>query len=426
MTVAAAPPALADGDSPLSQGHPAAASSTEAGFTAARFAVDGDPSTRWASQPDDNQWLRVDLGATAHIDSVELNWEAAYGKAYQIQVSNDGYTWTTAASVTNGDGGTDVVNVGANGRYVQLTTSQRGTGYGYSLWEFKVFGTGGATVPDDNLPVYNDEVTHHEFQANCTPSHIKYDDPIVFPGQPGRSHLHTFMGNTSTDASTTIASLFANPTTTCTNPKDKSAYWFPTIMNGDVAVVPSILETLYYKAGIDDYRSVQSFPQGLRLIAGDMMATPSSFQNAPGAVEGWECGELSNQWSIPDYCAPGSQLNMRYQAPSCWDGIHLDSADHKSHMAYPVNGECPTTHPVPVPMLEFKIAWPVSGDMTQVHLASGSDQSWHYDFMNGWDPEILDALVTHCINGGLQCNPQGYDLYKPQRGAALTAAFELP
>lgn len=426
VAVSTASPASAADATPLSQDHTVGASSTEAGYTAARFAVDGDASSRWASEASDDQWLRVDLGATASIESIELDWEAAYAKAYEIQVSDDGNSWSTAAEVTNGNGGNDTLEVDANGRYVQVVMSERGTNYGYSLFEFKVFGTGGSATGGDDLPVFDDEVTHHEFQMNCTVSHLDFDDPIVFPGQPGASHLHNFMGNTSTDAYTTITDLFDNPGTSCTNPKDHSGYWFPAIMNGDDVVVPDILETIYYKAGIDDYRSVQSFPAGLRFIAGDMMATPESFENAAGAVEGWECGELSKQWSIPDWCDPGSQLNMRYQSPSCWDGVNLDSPNHKSHMAYPVNGECPLSHPVPVPMIEFKIAWPVSGDMSEVHLVSGSDQSWHYDFMNGWDPEILDALVTHCINGGLQCNPQGYDLYKPHRGSALTADFELP
>lgn len=397
------------------------------GFAGARFAVDGDQGTRWASAQDDaDAWLRIDLGAPATLDEVVVRWEAAYASAYEIQVSDDGSTWTTVADVTDGDGGVDTLDVDAAGRYVQLQGVQRGTGYGYSLWELEVYGTGGAPHDGDDLPVFDDEVTHHEFQANCTVEHLGYDDPIVFPGQPGASHLHSFMGNTSTDAFTTIESLFANPETSCTNPNDLSAYWFPTIQNGDDPVVAPYLETIYYKAGIDDYRSVQPFPAGLRLIAGDMMATPESFASAPGAVEGWECGDLTQQWSIPEHCAEGSDLNIRYQAPSCWNGVDLDSPNHKAHMAYPVNGECPLTHPVPVPMLELKIGWPVSGDMSQVHLVSGSDQSWHYDFMNGWDPAILDALVTHCINGGLQCNPQGYDQYKPHRGAALTADFELP
>ncbi|BDZ41353.1 hypothetical protein GCM10025865_06520 [Paraoerskovia sediminicola] len=412
-------------DANISQGKLTDSSSTEGGYTGSRYAVDGDMGTRWASQFSDDQWLRVDLGSTSEIDRVDLAWEGAYGKKFEIQVSDDTQSWTTIATVNDGTGGNQSLDVDGTGRYVQMKGIERGTGYGYSLYEFQVFGDGDV-AEDNDVPVFDDPVTHREFQANCEFSHFEFDDPIVFPGEDGRSHLHTFLGNESTDENTTIQSLFDNPSTTCTNPNDHSAYWYPTLYNDGQPVEPNIHQTIYYKSGIEDFRSVQPFPEGLRFIAGDMMATPASFENAPGAVEGYECGSISKSWSIPDYCDPGSQLNIRYQAPSCWNGVDLDSPNHKSHMAYPVNGECPLTHPVPVPMIEFKIAWPASGDLTDAYLVSGSDQSWHYDFMNGWEPEILDALVRHCINGGLQCNPQGYDLYKPHRGSALTADFELP
>ncbi len=127
-----------------------------------------------------------------------------------------------------------------------------------------------------------------------------------------------------------------------------------------------------------------------------------------------------------DALAAGTQLNLRMQAPSCWNGLHLDTPDHKSHMAYPVLGVCPASHPVAVPMIEFKMAWPVSGDMRNVRLASGRGPTFHYDFYNVWDQPTLAALVRHCINGGLQCDPRGFDLYKPERGAALNANYELP
>lgn len=74
----------------------------------------------------------------------------------------------------------------------------------------------------------------HEFQANCSVTHTKPDDPIVYPGRPGTSHDHTFMGNTTTDANSTTASLAAG-TTTCKAPGDKSGYWMPTLFKGDRA-----------------------------------------------------------------------------------------------------------------------------------------------------------------------------------------------
>ncbi len=132
-------------DSLISQGKTVTASSAENGGTPATAAVDGDLGTRWSSAASDQQWLQVDLGAVAGISKVQLNWEAAYGKAYQIQTSNDGTTWTTVYSTTTGAGGTEVLTVSGSGRYVRMNGITRGTGYGYSLWEFQVFGTLGGT-----------------------------------------------------------------------------------------------------------------------------------------------------------------------------------------------------------------------------------------------------------------------------------------
>ncbi|NUU16611.1 discoidin domain-containing protein [Cellulomonas humilata] len=132
----------------LSQGKTATASSTEnADYTPARYAVDGNAGTRWASLPADPQTLSVDLGQTATLDHVTLVWEAAYGKAFTVQTSTNGTAWTTAATVTNGTGGTRDVAVAGTARYVRLNLTARGTGYGYSLWEFQVFGTAGTVTP---------------------------------------------------------------------------------------------------------------------------------------------------------------------------------------------------------------------------------------------------------------------------------------
>ncbi|WP_218032106.1 discoidin domain-containing protein [Dictyobacter kobayashii] len=126
----------------LSQNHPATASSSENSGVGPGYAVDGDPSTRWSSQYSDPQWLQVDLGASHHISEVKLQWETAYGKAYQIQVSPDGSSWTTIYTQSNGSGGTeDLKGLSGTGRYVRMYGTQRGTSWGYSLYEFQVFGS---------------------------------------------------------------------------------------------------------------------------------------------------------------------------------------------------------------------------------------------------------------------------------------------
>ncbi|OEJ97231.1 discoidin domain-containing protein [Streptomyces thermolilacinus] len=135
----------------LSQGRPVTASSQEHAGTPASAAVDGDTGTRWSSAFSDPQWIRVDLGTTATISQVELRWEAAHAKAYRIETSRNGTDWTTAYSTTSGTGGIETLNVSGTARYVRMLGTARATGYGYSLWEFKVYGAtggdGGPTLP---------------------------------------------------------------------------------------------------------------------------------------------------------------------------------------------------------------------------------------------------------------------------------------
>lgn len=109
------------------------------GFTG-DTATDGDPGTRWSSAFSDPQWLQVDLGSVQTVDRVVLAWEAAYAKAYQIQMSTDGTTWTTLYSTTTGAGGTETLTgFTGTGRYIRMNGTQRATQYGYSLWSFQVF-----------------------------------------------------------------------------------------------------------------------------------------------------------------------------------------------------------------------------------------------------------------------------------------------
>jgi beta-glucosidase-like glycosyl hydrolase len=144
--VTASPAPAAAAPTLLSQGKPATASSTENAGTPASAAVDGDTGTRWSSAAADPQWLQVDLGATATVNQVVLNWEAAYATAFQVQLSSDAATWTTAYATTTGAGGTQTLTVTGSARYVRVVGTARATGWGYSLWEFQVFGSFGAAA----------------------------------------------------------------------------------------------------------------------------------------------------------------------------------------------------------------------------------------------------------------------------------------
>ncbi len=106
-------------------------------------AVDGNGSTRWASAEGiDPQTITVDLGAAYNINRIRINWEAAYGKNFLVQVSNDNSNWSTVRDVQNNTSVTnDYTGLAATGRYVRIHGTARGTTYGYSIYELEVYGT---------------------------------------------------------------------------------------------------------------------------------------------------------------------------------------------------------------------------------------------------------------------------------------------
>lgn len=127
------------------------ASSSNGGNTSDKVA-DGDNNSRWESEwGKDDQWLYVDLGASASITGVKINWENAYAKDYIIEISDDETEWHTIRTITNGTGGTNGIedlSVTGTGRYVRLHFSKRSQlAYGYSIFEFQVYGTGGINPP---------------------------------------------------------------------------------------------------------------------------------------------------------------------------------------------------------------------------------------------------------------------------------------
>ncbi len=144
----------------LSYGRPGSASSSQSDqncweCTPAR-AFDRDPASRWATSSTtgwtDPAWIAVDLGAPARIEKIVLQWDPAYAKSFQIQVSDNGTDWTPIYSTTTGTGLKQILTVSGTGRHVRMYGTQRATAYGYSLWEFQVYGTGGAPNPAPPLP----------------------------------------------------------------------------------------------------------------------------------------------------------------------------------------------------------------------------------------------------------------------------------
>jgi hypothetical protein len=245
-----------------------------------------------------------------------------------------------------------------------------------------------------------------QFSVACSYHHSLQDDPIVFPGQSGMSHFHDFAGAHATNAFATNSSLLAGGTT-CSRPLDHSGYWVPTVYQNGTAVHAREFRAYYrgsgFKAG-----AVQPFPKGLRIIAGNAKVTDAGPYQQP-SIASWACtinggGAAGNEVevdSVPSDCG-GLPLRARLVFPQCWNGVDLDSADHKSHMAYAVRGKCPATHPVVVPQLTLSLRYWVP-NTSGITLASGGTHSLHADFMIAWAGDEQEALVQRCINSGVNC-----------------------
>jgi hypothetical protein len=231
------------------------------------------------------------------------------------------------------------------------------------------------------------------FVVRCDFSHRNNDDPIVYPGAPGAAHSHDFFGNRSTNYASTHESLQA-ATTTCFNPDDKSAYWIPTVKWTNASGTRTLTASravFYYRAGGKAPEEVQPHPAGLKVV--------------PNTHVRWRCAHGTFKTSPPTRCSNGT-LVVLIRFPDCSDGT-IDSADHRSHMAYTVKQSdgtkvCPSTHPTPVPALSMEVRFNIpttSGTVTlsSDHQGDPPGSTMHADFFNAWDQQKLAALVESCI-----------------------------
>src|SRR5689334_1329827 len=160
----------------ISQGKPATASSTENAGTPASAAVDGNTGTRWSSAFSDPQWIQVDLGATANVTQVVLNWEAAFARSFQIQTAPAATgPFTTIFSTSTGAGGIQTIPVAGSGRFVRMNGTVRATQFGYSLWEFQVFGTFAATTCGTTNAALNHPASASSTENAGTPASAAFD-----------------------------------------------------------------------------------------------------------------------------------------------------------------------------------------------------------------------------------------------------------
>lgn len=223
------------------------------------------------------------------------------------------------------------------------------------------------------------------FAIICGFSHRNNDDPVVQPGQPGRSHNHTYVGNRTVNAFSTPATLRGGETT-CEIEGDASTYWVPTLFVRSEPIIPLAGIVYYLKHTVE---RVAPLPEGLKMVAGNADAKKAQSK----IVGAWSCGGIGGPLRVSKLpaCTPDEALELRIHFPNCWNGKALDSPSHKSHMAYSTAGQCPESHPVAVPTIALILLYPPVPARAQ--LASGK-YGLHADFMNGWDEDVLAKLVT--------------------------------
>jgi hypothetical protein len=266
------------------------------------------------------------------------------------------------------------------------------------------------------------------FRISCAISHMSNDDPIVYPNQQGAAHHHTFFGNTSVNYKSDLNTFGSVGNSTCSGGiMNRSAYWVTSMINTETnAPIAPRSVLVYYKSGyIVPSELIKAPPKGLRMIAGNAKAVDGSVNNNTG----FTChpGPNSTRTSSPKTktiptgtnCVAGDDLMLTVLFPQCWDGVNLDSPNHKDHMAYASNNyvtanKCPATHPVPIPEItvneHFTVAatdkldkWRLASD-NYTFNGTNAGYSAHSDYVEGWDRTFIEGIIKNCINAKKDCH----------------------
>jgi hypothetical protein len=303
----------------------------------------------------------------------------------------------------------------------------------------------------------------------CESSHLSYDDPILFPGQPGATHLHMFFGNTLTAANSTYRTLRTTGGSTCQGgPLNRTGYWAPALIrpqNNMAVKVDYIL--FYYKDNRRDHTPrlsgacpappaimcpegpIRPIPRGLSFITG---RNPADISNSNDQVITWSCiasngsifpgqGSKSVLWDpvTPSNGIQGCPTNYQLIAGSvsnpCWNG-ELSSANGRDHLVKHVpsfvdGNYCPSTHPYLIPVIIFEVAFSHNGedDYSQWYLSSDrfngathrNGESLHFDWFGAWDDDVFETFHKFALgfpgDGALCCAEAGSQIMTTFDGA---------
>ncbi len=274
------------------------------------------------------------------------------------------------------------------------------------------------------------------FRFLCGPGQISNDDPIVYPGQPGAAHLHQFFGNLGANAHSTYESLRSSGESTCQNDLNRSAYWMPAMLDGKGNVVRPDFVSIYYKRRpVSDpfcttaAKGCVGTPRGLRFVFGWDQTRPGEAQPENNKLFNFKCVQVwtPTTAAFPDMvepmkvCKPGQWLSATINSPECWNGVDLDSKDHRSHLADMVRNRtsgklsCPAMYPWIIPQFTMSVGYSIEAGDEATLWSLASDHmlppalrrpgaSLHSDYFEAWQDEIRLRWEAGCIDKLLNCS----------------------
>lgn len=250
------------------------------------------------------------------------------------------------------------------------------------------------------------------FRLLCPPTHFGFNDPIVAPGRPGVTHGHVFCGNPDVDAFSTPESLSIGGSSGQGGVANTTAYWAPMAVNIKTHVpLRPVTWINYYKCDPATCDDAIWLPRGLKMIAG--ATAQNTNPNYPPAWHmWWTCSafEGSAPYIRPD-CPSGAEIVGTIAFPNCWDGVNLDSPDHRSHVTYAwghpqsVNGKCPPSHPVAMMQLSENIHYILPEGVNGADLKLSCDLAsspvgglcLHADVIANWRADVSDAIIRNIV-----------------------------
>lgn len=228
------------------------------------------------------------------------------------------------------------------------------------------------------------------FLISCAYDHSAQDDPIVFPGMPGASHLHSFLGVPGIGAFSTTADLIGH-STRCQVGAETAAVWHPAMITPAGVVNPTSVGIYYRATGVPVY----PLPLGLRHVQGN----PHN-RSASSYAATWRCLDSNtNTATVPSDCR-GQGMEESIYFPGCWDGESINPPSHHPLVA------CTSTN-IRLPSIQLLLKWPaaaVGGDLSS-DLDEGVTRGLtaHADYWFGADPIWFAKVVERCLNAGLSC-----------------------